>query len=87
MYEAEFDQVAPDAPLGALHAQIKDKFLNIHKHDLFPEDIDKAIEACNDSRIAAVHRGGRQLSDKEAHEALSSVARFSIWYYFLRSDR
>ncbi len=86
MYEAEFHEVAPDVPLGSLHSQIKDNFRNIQKHDPFPKDIDRAIETCNESRIAAVHRGGRQLFDKEAYDALLSVARFSIWYYFLRTS-
>lgn len=82
MFETEFREVAPDQPLGNLYGQIRDKFGSANRK-AFPADIEDAIKGCNDSRVAAVHRGGRQLSDKEAYNALHGVARIAIWYYFL----
>jgi hypothetical protein len=82
MYENEFRLQAPGDPLGSLRYQIEQRFKNAKKGDPFPDDISGSIEACNEARISAVHRGGHEPSSKEAHGALSGAVRFSIWYLF-----
>lgn len=84
LYEEEFHEIAPDVPLGALHDSIKKK-LGEKSSLLVP--VDQYIGRVNNSRIAAVHRGSRQVSQKESIDALRGAIRVAIWYYLIDSNR
>lgn len=71
IYEEENKDYAPDIPLGALYKEVK---------NVFPIDIQKAIEIINEARISAVHRSRYPVSDKEALNALYGVTTVSMWY-------
>jgi hypothetical protein len=84
LFEEEFHEVAPDIPVGALHKAIVDR-LATRKTLLNP--VDDFIERVNNARIAAVHRGSKQVSQRESTDALRSALRVAIWYYLVDSGR
>ena len=73
LYEEKFKKPAPDAPLGDLFRQVREKID-------FPPEIVNAIEMANEARIAAVHRSRFPVSDREAINALYGAANFTLWY-------
>ncbi|MCP8309180.1 MAG: hypothetical protein H3Z54_10900 [archaeon] len=84
MFEEEFQKIAPDIPLGALKDEIVANFKSNKKSSPFPDEISECVNGTNQARIAAVHRGGRQLSVKDATEALQGAVKFAIWHFFVR---
>ena len=80
-YEQEFRKEAPDIPLGGLKEEIV-REVNKGGHRTLPRGIISWIDKLNDLRIAAVHRGSRQLSAREAMECLHGLTKISLWYYY-----
>jgi hypothetical protein len=83
IYEHESRRQAPDVPLGALKDEITDLFMKAHKGPAFPAEVLEWIDKTNNARIAAVHRGSRQLSGKETLEALRGLLKVVLWYHGL----
>jgi hypothetical protein len=83
IYEHEFRKEAPDIPLGALKDKLVDLFKKAGKDPAFPKTVLEWIDRTNDSRIAAVHRGSRQLSGRETLEALRGLLKVAFWYHAL----
>jgi len=73
LYEEMHREYAPNVPLGDLYHQVKDKAK-------FPQDITRAIEMVNKSRIAAVHRSRFPVSDRDSLNALHGATAFTMWY-------
>jgi hypothetical protein len=97
MFEEELHVEAPDIPLGALKDEIKKRILKKRKpkkksqttkpkNGFFPKEIESWIDKSNSARIAAVHRGSRQLSAKEAFDAIRGLVTVSFWYYHFRKS-
>ncbi len=84
LYEEKFHENAPDIPLGALHDTVKKK---LGQENGLLDPVDIHIERANNSRIAAVHRGSRQVSQKESIDALRGAIRVAIWYYLITDVR
>lgn len=83
LYEQELRKPAPDIPLGGLLGQFKDAVKgSTGKNPLRP--IEPSIDAVNEMRIAAVHRGTRKVSNEEAFNALVGAAKFVFWYFYFR---
>lgn len=83
MYEHEFRQLAPDEPLGALKDEIMILSKKRGKPTAFPSDILEWIKKTNEARIASVHRASRELSGREALEAVRGLLRVISWYHGL----
>lgn len=75
IFEELFREESPAAPIGRLIEDI-DK-----KHN-FPADIKKALEALNEMRIMAVHRGITSFKEKDAITALMNTIKFVLWYRY-----
>jgi hypothetical protein len=84
LFEEEFHEVAPDIPVGALHEEIVNR-LAVRQNLLDP--VNGFIERVNSARIAAVHRGSKQVSQRESIDALRGALRLAIWYYFIDVPR
>lgn len=83
LYEEEFHKSAPDQSLGVLHKSITNK---IGKDQLLTP-VDSHIKRVNAARIAAAHRGTRQVSQRESIDALRAAMKVAIWYYFVDTSR
>jgi hypothetical protein len=86
MFENEFHKQAPDVPLGALKKRIEKTFQKARKSQAFPDEILDWIDKTNAARIAAVHRGGRELSMRETLEAHRGLVKVALWYYRVRQE-
>lgn len=71
VYEETKKDYAPNIPLGSIYHEIK---------EVYPEEIQKAIEIVNEARISAVHRSRYPVSDKEATNALVGATTLIMWY-------
>ena len=81
MYEHEFRKQPPDGmTLGGIKDEIVKQFTAQNKA-AFPHEIHGWIKKTNETRISAVHRGVRQLSGREASEALRGSLKFALWHH------
>jgi len=71
LYEEIKKDYAPNKPLGTIYYEIKDNI---------PEEVQKAIEIVNESRISAVHRSRHPVSIREATNALVGATNLTLWY-------
>lgn len=81
LFEEEFHEQAPNVPLGNLLNAINEKLKNTSRKNLLG-NIKDDIEVANAARIAAVHRGVQQVTQKEALDALKGAVKTLCWFFF-----
>jgi hypothetical protein len=84
LFEEEFQERAPEIPLGGLLDEINHRVKDTIKSSLM-SPIKLAVAAANELRVAAVHRGSLSVSQKEATDALRAATKVVIWYHLAKS--
>jgi hypothetical protein len=80
VFEEEFHKT-PDIPLGAMHKRINKGLASTPKKNMLKK-IETDLNRVNGCRIAAVHRGSKQLTQIDSMDCLRGATRTAIWRYF-----